>query len=117
VYEPVRCRAARSTPVAPRLTRAYDALARPPVAPLQRQAPAAGPRRSGAEVVHRGRLPLLRTLAFKVAGALVFRLLLKRSFPLGTFAGFVVKLVQVGAAVVNRGPRRRPRRATGPAAR
>jgi hypothetical protein len=101
----VPARAANAQLAFDRPTRAYDALTRPAVAQVQMQmpmqAPAASPRRSDDEVMHRGRLALLRTLAFMVAGALVFKLLLKRSFLLGAFAGFVVELVLVGAAVLN----------------
>jgi hypothetical protein len=46
-------------------------------------------------------MTLLRALAFMVAGALVFKLLLKRSFLLGALVGFIVELVLVGAAVMN----------------
>jgi len=82
-----------------RVTTADHAAAYPVVEQLQTQAESA--QRSDAEILHHGRMKLLRTLAFMVAGALVFKLLLKRSFLLGALAGFVVELVLVGAAVMN----------------
>ncbi len=44
---------------------------------------------------------MLRTFAFMVAGALVFKLLLRRVLLLGALAGFLVELARVGAAVMN----------------
>ncbi len=82
-----------------RVTKAYDAAAHPVVAPAQ--TPAARPQRTDEEILHYGRMKLLRTLAFMVAGGLVFKLLLKRSFLIGALVGFLVELVLVGAAVMN----------------
>lgn len=86
-----------------RVATAYDAAAQPVVATVQAQAwtPAASPQPTDAEIMHHGRMKLLRTLAFMVAGALVFKLLLKRSLLLGALVGFLVELVLVGAAVMN----------------
>lgn len=86
-----------------RVAKAYEAAAHPVVATVQAQAstPAASPQHTDAEIMHYGRMKLLRTLAFMVAGALVFKLLLKRSFLLGALVGFLVELVLVGAAVMN----------------
>lgn len=86
-----------------RVSKAYDAAAHPVVG-AQVQAPAlptAQARPTAEETMHYGRMKLLRTLAFMVAGALVFKLLLKRSFVLGAVVGFLVELVLVGAAVMN----------------
>jgi hypothetical protein len=68
---------------------------------VQAQAPAARPQPSDDEIMRHGRMKLLRTLAFVVAGGLVFKLLLKRSFLIGGLVGFLVELVLVGAAVMN----------------
>lgn len=87
-----------------RVSTAYDAAAHPVVATAPVQAPAqatAQERPSDEEIMRYGRMKLLRTFAFMVAGALVFKLLLKRSFVLGAVVGFVVELVLVGAAVMN----------------
>ena len=84
-----------------RVTKAYDAAAHPIVAPTQAQTPAARPQRTDEEILHYGRMKLLRTLAFMVAGGLVFKLLLRRSFLLGALVGFLVELVLVGAAVMD----------------
>jgi hypothetical protein len=88
-----------------RVSKAYDAAAHPVVAatPVQAQAqpPDARRERSDEEVMHYGRMKLLRTFAFMVAGALVFKLLLRRSLLVGALVGFLVELVLVGAAVMN----------------
>ena len=103
VSSTVRDVSAQDDPNAPvafdRVPTSYEASAHLVVAPTQ--APTASPQPNDEEILHHGRMKLLRTFAFMVAGALVFKLLLKRSLLLGALAGFVVELVLVGAAVMN----------------
>jgi|GEM_PF-4809158 len=84
-----------------RVSKAYVAAAHPVVATMQAQAPTANAQPTDEEIMRYGRMKLLRTLAFIVAGGLVFKLLLKRSFLLGGLVGFLVELFLVGIAVMN----------------